>query len=65
MHVILFVLLLQSQKKVLDINCKNADGFTPIMLATRDMQLFEKLSSQMSRIYNPVEVVAELVAARA
>ncbi|XP_060566033.1 serine-rich adhesin for platelets-like isoform X2 [Ruditapes philippinarum] len=56
---------LLSQKKVLDINCQNADGFTPVMLATRDMQLFEKLSSQMSRNYNPIEVVTELLAARA
>ncbi|XP_052242175.1 uncharacterized protein LOC127852295 isoform X2 [Dreissena polymorpha] len=59
------ILRLLSQKKVLDINCKNADGYTPIMLATRDMQLFERLASQMSRPYNPVEVVTELLNARA
>jgi len=58
-------LYFQSQKRVLDINCQNADGFTPIMLATRDMHLFERYANQMSRPYNPVEVVSELLTARA
>ncbi|KAL4224924.1 hypothetical protein ACF0H5_015620 [Mactra antiquata] len=56
---------LLSQKKVLDINCQNADGYTPILLATRDMHLFEKIASQMSRDYNPVDVVSMLLSARA
>ncbi|XP_052799518.1 uncharacterized protein LOC128231131 isoform X2 [Mya arenaria] len=56
---------LLSQKKVLDINCQNAEGYTPVMLATRDMHFFERHAVQMSRPYNPAEVVAELLNARA
>ena len=57
--------MFQSQKKVLDINCLNGDGFTPLMLATRDLQFFERHAAQMSRNYSPVEVVAALLEARA
>ena len=71
LNVYLFTLIhvfmsfcLQTQNKVLDINCKNEDGYTPLMLATRDMLTFERLSTQMSRPYNPVEVVSELLSAR-
>ncbi|WAR01997.1 M3K19-like protein [Mya arenaria] len=48
---------LKSQKKVLDINCQNAEGYTPVMLATRDMHFFERHAVQMSRPYNPAEAL--------
>ena len=35
---------------MLDVNCKNADGFTPLLLVTRDLSLFEK--SKSSKLYN-------------
>ena len=27
---------------MLDVNCMNADGLTPLLLVTRDLNLFEK-----------------------
>ncbi|XP_046371744.2 uncharacterized protein LOC124145836 [Haliotis rufescens] len=53
------------ENKVKDINCQNAEGLTPLLLATRDSQLFERLSLQLNRSYNPVEVIQELLANRA
>lgn len=51
--------------KVLDINCQNAEGLTPLMLVARDVQLFERLAVQLNKHYNPVEVAQELMKARA
>ena len=46
------------------VNCQDTNGYTPLMLATGDMLTFERLFTQMSRPYNPVEVVSELLSAR-
>ncbi|XP_046544586.1 LOW QUALITY PROTEIN: uncharacterized protein LOC124254780 [Haliotis rubra] len=53
------------ENKVKDVNCQNAEGLTPLLLATRDSQLFERLSLQLNRSYSPVEVIQELLAYRA
>ncbi|KAL9978253.1 hypothetical protein ACROYT_G015751 [Oculina patagonica] len=53
---------LLSSKSMLDVNCKNADGFTPLLLVTRDLNLFEKIEKAvMENGYHPVEVVKELI----
>lgn len=44
-----------------DINCSNSEGLTPLLLATRDMAMLEKLCTQSNRPYHPAEVVAELL----
>lgn len=49
----------------LDINCQNADGLSPLLLVTRDIQLFEKLGDRIVKSYNPLDVVDELLAHRA
>ncbi|KAL8569123.1 hypothetical protein ACOMHN_055039 [Nucella lapillus] len=51
--------------KVLDINCQNAEGLTPLMLVARDVQLFERLSRDLNTPYNPVNVAKELMKVRA
>ncbi|KAK7480430.1 hypothetical protein BaRGS_00028349 [Batillaria attramentaria] len=56
---------LVATNRMLDINCQNAEGLTPLMLVARDVQLFERLSSQLNKHYNPVEVAQELMKARA
>ncbi|XP_076450604.1 uncharacterized protein LOC143286754 [Babylonia areolata] len=56
---------LLSNNKVLDINCQNAEGLTPLMLVSRDVQLFERLARDLNSSYNPVEVATELMRARA
>ena len=48
-----------------NVNCQNAEGLTPLMLVSRDVQLFERLSAQLNRHYSPVEVAAELMKAKA
>ncbi|KAJ7322785.1 hypothetical protein OS493_032970 [Desmophyllum pertusum] len=53
---------LLSSKSLLDVNCKNADGLTPLLLVTRDLNLFEKIEKAvMENGYHPVEVVKELI----
>ncbi|XP_064634506.1 uncharacterized protein LOC135492185 [Lineus longissimus] len=53
------------ETKTLDINCRNADGFSPIHLVVRDCHLFEKLSAQLKKNYNPCSVLKELLEYRA
>ncbi|XP_013411766.1 ankyrin repeat domain-containing protein 12, partial [Lingula anatina] len=50
-----------AEGRILDVNCKNADGLTPLLLVTRNVDLFEKLNKQLHKEYNPLEVVAELL----
>ncbi|XP_064601071.1 uncharacterized protein LOC135467238 [Liolophura sinensis] len=56
---------LLSENKVLDIDCQNSDGLTPLMLLCRDLRLFERLSVQLHRDYNPAHVLAILLDHRA
>ncbi|XP_069131824.1 uncharacterized protein [Argopecten irradians] len=56
---------LLNEGKVKDINCKNAEGLTPLLLVARDIQLFDRLAIQQNRAYNPAEVVTILLAHRA
>lgn len=49
----------QAQTDLLDFNKQNRDGLTPLMLAVRDVDLFEGL--QLPWKYQPVEVVKELM----
>lgn len=57
--------LMKNENKVRDINCQNSEGLTALLLVCRDIQLFERLSMQTNRPYDPVECVQELLAHRA
>lgn len=50
--------MLQAQAD-LELNKQNRDGLTPLMLAVRDVDLFEGLETPWE--YQPVEVVKELM----
>lgn len=60
-----FFMFLKNENKVRDINCQNSEGLTALLLVCRDIQLFERLSTQTNRPYDPVECVQELLAHRA
>ena len=49
----------------MDINCKNGDGLTPLLLATRDLPLFEKVKDKNNNTYDPLAVVRLLLEYRA
>ncbi|XP_035693013.1 ankyrin repeat domain-containing protein 12-like isoform X1 [Branchiostoma floridae] len=49
-------------RKALDINCSNSEGFSPLLLATRDMDMFQDL---VPGHHNPTDVVKELIGKRA
>lgn len=51
--------VLQARTDLMDLNKQNRDGLTPLMLAVRDVDLFEGL--EMPWDYQPVEVVKELM----
>ncbi|XP_068724572.1 uncharacterized protein [Montipora capricornis] len=52
----------KSKSGILDVNCKNADGLTPLLLVTRDINLFEKIEKAVLEDgYHPAEVVRELL----
>ncbi|XP_033099233.1 uncharacterized protein LOC117102891 [Anneissia japonica] len=55
---------LLKESRVLDINCRNADSLTPLLLVTRDVDVFHKLGDAMKN-YNPEAVVVELLLNRA
>ncbi|XP_055899972.1 probable serine/threonine-protein kinase DDB_G0282963 isoform X1 [Biomphalaria glabrata] len=57
--------ILTNEKRHPDVNCQSAEGLTPLMLVTRDVQLFERLSAQLNRYYSPVQVAEELIKAKA
>ncbi|XP_042539359.1 mitogen-activated protein kinase kinase kinase 19 [Dipodomys spectabilis] len=50
---------LLASEEFLDINFPNQHGLTPLMLAVRDVDLFESLD--LLRVYRPVEVLSELL----
>nr|XP_055071608.1 probable serine/threonine-protein kinase mkcC [Misgurnus anguillicaudatus]XP_055071609.1 probable serine/threonine-protein kinase mkcC [Misgurnus anguillicaudatus] len=50
---------LMAQTDMVDLNKQNRDGLTPLMLAVRDVDLFERL--RLPWKYQPVEVVKELL----
>ncbi|KAF6361780.1 mitogen-activated protein kinase kinase kinase 19 [Rhinolophus ferrumequinum] len=54
---------LLASEEFLDINFSNQHGLTPLMLAVRDVDLFESLD--MLTVYRPVEVLSELLRHRA
>ncbi|CAI8015862.1 hypothetical protein GBAR_LOCUS9797 [Geodia barretti] len=39
----------------LDVNNRNSDGLTPLLLVTRDVSFFSKVQTAMETEYNPVE----------
>ncbi|KAK6310016.1 hypothetical protein J4Q44_G00198970 [Coregonus suidteri] len=53
---------LLAQTDLVDVNTQNRDGLTPLMLAVRDVDLFEGLDVRLPWEYRPVEVVRELLA---
>ncbi|KAM9487033.1 uncharacterized protein map3k19 [Clarias gariepinus] len=46
----------------IDVNVQNQDGLTPLMLAVRDVDLFEGFQDTMGLDYDPVKVVKTLLA---
>lgn len=46
----------------MDVNIQNQNGLTPLMLAVRDVDLFEELVGTMEWDYDPVKVVKTLLA---
>ncbi|KAK1903092.1 Histone-lysine N-methyltransferase EHMT2 [Dissostichus eleginoides] len=55
-------LLLDSAQTVrVDVNVPNSDGVTAVMLAVRDIDLFEDLATLLTWEHRPVEVVKELL----
>ena len=43
------------------VNCRNSDGLTPLLLVTRDVQLFHKMASHVSSGGDVLEVVEWLI----
>ena len=60
----IYCFLFQTENTV-DINVKNTDGLTPLLLVTRDVQLFDKLGDRILKGYDPVDVCGELLSHRA
>ncbi|XP_062504419.1 uncharacterized protein LOC134181206 [Corticium candelabrum] len=54
-------LLALKHKGMVDINCKNVDGFTPLLLVTRDLKVFQELEVAMLKNYKPTDVVTHLI----
>lgn len=52
-------MFLKASEEFLDINFPNQHGLTPLMLAVRDVDLFESL--ELSTVYRPAEVLSELL----
>lgn len=44
-----------------DVNVPNADGATPVMLAVRDVDLFEGIATLLPWEHRPVDVLRELL----
>lgn len=57
--VLYCVHVFQARTDLMHLNEQNRDGLTPLMLAVRDVDLFEGL--EMPWDYQPVEVVKELM----
>ncbi|XP_072542621.1 uncharacterized protein map3k19 isoform X2 [Salminus brasiliensis] len=53
---------LLTQTDLADVNTQNQDGLTPLMLAVRDVDLFEGLQDVMPWDYRPTETVKALLA---
>ncbi|KAK5890705.1 hypothetical protein CesoFtcFv8_014199 [Champsocephalus esox] len=51
----------RAQTDRVDVNVPNNDGVTAVMLAVRDIDLFEDLATQLTWEHRPVEVVKELL----
>ncbi|KAJ4932837.1 hypothetical protein JOQ06_029679 [Pogonophryne albipinna] len=53
--------LLLAQTDRVDVNVPNSDGVTAVMLAVRDIDLFEDLVTRLTWEHRPLEVVKELL----
>lgn len=62
MSLFVFVCMFQAQTDRVDVNVPNSDGVTAVMLAVRDIDLFEGIATQLAWEHRPVEVVKELLA---
>lgn len=61
MFVFVCVCTCQLQTDGLDVNVPNSDGVTAVMLAVRDVDLFEDLGAHLPWEHKPVEVIKELL----
>eukprot|EP00118_Oscarella_pearsei_P006534 m.29662 g.29662 ORF g.29662 m.29662 type:complete len:1144 (+) comp31207_c1_seq2:136-3567(+) len=48
-------------KPVIDVNCRNSEGFTPLLLVTRSIDLFHRLELELVNHYRPTDVVTHLI----
>ena len=48
-----------------DVNARNGDGLTALLLVSRDVDLFERLIDQLSHVYSPATVARHLLAQHA
>lgn len=51
----------QAEPATVDVNVPNQDGLNALMLAVRDIDLFERLRALLPAEYRPVEVIKELL----
>lgn len=51
----------QTQADWVDVDVPNSDGVTALMLAVRDVDLFEGIATPLPWEYRPVEVAKELL----
>ncbi len=61
MCVFVSVCMDQAQTDRVDVNIPNSDGVTAVMLAVRDIDLFEGIATPLPWEHRPVEVVKELL----
>ncbi|RXM33971.1 hypothetical protein EOD39_1166 [Acipenser ruthenus] len=53
--------LTEAESATVDVNVPNQDGLNALMLAVRDIDLFERLRALLPAEYRPVEVIKELL----
>uniref|UniRef100_A0A1X7STF0 Uncharacterized protein n=1 Tax=Amphimedon queenslandica TaxID=400682 RepID=A0A1X7STF0_AMPQE len=46
---------------IINVNCKNSEGLTPLLLVTRDIKTFDKVHRVMKTDYDPLGVMQELL----
>lgn len=58
---VLFLYAYVTQAAGADVNVPNADGATPVMLAVRDVDLFEGMATLLPWEHRPADVLGELL----
>lgn len=61
MCVFVSVCMCQAQTDRVDVNVPNSDSLTAVMLAVRDIDLFESIVTPLPWEHRPVQVLKELL----